>query len=115
MLGLVGHEIEAGPDVLHRAADDAQRPQLFARVVQLDRELETLAHDVGRDPVAVVDALRLFEPGERLPIECGAFVARGGGVVGELVVVARDARVGRRDRVERGVCEHVFVRDVVDL
>ena len=102
-------------DLLHRAADDAQRAQLLAGVVQRDRELEPLGHHVGGDAVAVVGARRALERGERVAVELVACVARVGREVGELVLVAGDAGVGRRDRIERGVREHVLVRDLVHL
>ena len=46
---------------------------------------------------------------------CGACGGTGGGVVGEAVVVAGDARARRGDRVERGERVHVAVGDGEDV
>ena len=114
-LGVVRHEVEAAADPLHRAADDAQRAQLLAGVVQRDGELEPFAHHVGGDAVAIVGYGCLRERAQRVAIELVARRARVGGEVGELVLVARDAGVGGLDRIERGVRQHVAIRDLVHL
>jgi len=100
---------------LHRASDDPQRPEIFSRVAQLHGELEALRHHVGGDAIAIVLARSFFERGDRVAIELCSRVARGGGVIGELVLVTGDAGIGRRDRIERRVGQYVLVGDLVHL
>ncbi len=78
VFGVVRHEVEARTDVLHRAADDAQRAQLLARVVQLHREAEPLGHHVGRDAVAVIRPVRALECRQRVAVKFVALVTRLG-------------------------------------
>ena len=58
--------------VLQRAPEHAQLAQLFAVLVLRHGELETLAHHLRRDAVALADGCRGVERGECLARQRGA-------------------------------------------
>ncbi len=90
-----------------------QVAQALAGVVLLEREDESFAQHLGRDPVTIAaDVARArhgVELSQRGPIVLGALVAAGRRQVGHLVVVAGDAFTGRAERVECGEALDVAV------
>ena len=116
VLGVVGHEVEAAADLLHRAPDDPQRRaaprrRRAARTASWSRSVITSAAMRSRSSVrgARSSAASVSRS------SWSRALARVGREVGELVLVAGDAGVGRGDRIERGVREHVLIRDLVNL
>ena len=95
-------------------AEDAEIAQALAGIVLLERELESLPHDVGRETVGVADRRRGVERPQGGPVVLGARVDPVGGVVGHLVVVAGDALARGRERVEGGEALDVGVGELID-
>ncbi len=113
VVGLVAHEVEALPNLLHGAADDAQRPEVLLRVVEVDVALQPVPLHGGGKAVVVVVLRRALERGDRVAGELHALGDRLGREVRHLVIVAGDAEICRAARLERGVLLHVPIGDVV--
>ena len=77
-------------------------------------QAEPLDERLARDPLALVDRRSVADVGQHLAVEPLAGVEPVGGEVGQPVVVARDAGVGREHRVERSGLLDVAVGDGVD-
>ena len=65
VVGLEAHEVEALPDLLHRAADDPQRAEVFLGVVEVDVALQPVAHHRGCEPVGVRRGVGAVEARDR--------------------------------------------------
>ena len=110
VVGVARHEVEGHAHGLHRAAEDAQVAQALAGVVLGRARARAVRASprrrCGRRRSAIVGGV---ERAQRGAVELGALVDAVGGVVGHLVVVAGDARAGRRERIEGGEALDVVV------
>ena len=102
VVGVGGHQIEHVAHRLQRRGDHVEFADVESRVVQLDLHAEPFAHRGERHDVDVVlrcDAVQL--PQRRTRGLCALGYAVGG-VVGDVVVVARDAHFCCRTGIKRG-------------
>jgi len=94
---LVGHEVEDVAHLLGRGGDDVQVAEVLAGVVEFEGQPVTLGDRRLRDRVDVVGRLEVRERGQQFALGGRAGLRPGGGEVGQLVVVARQAEAGGAD------------------
>ncbi len=115
VVGLEAHQVEALAGRLDRAPDDADVAQALTGVVLLDVERAALRHHAGREPIVVGFLRRLGQCREGFAHEVDPAGRAGGRVVGHLVVVAGNPRIGRAARIERAELVAVAIGDVEDF
>ena len=106
-LGVGGHQVEHVSHRLQRRCDHVQLADVESRVVQVELDAESFPHRGECHDVDVVLGGDAVQFAQRAASGLGARGHTVGGVVGDLglifTVVADDAHIGCRARIERGI------------
>ena len=110
-----GHQVEDVADRLKRGGQDVEGHLVEARGVGLPGEAEAFLHRRDRHPVDVVDRDGVRQVVQGLPAQVAVRRVSGWREVVEILVVAGDPQIGRRDGTELDNRVEVVVRDPVNL